>query len=494
MTRISLKRRLYFILSVLFFTFSFLSCTPTSPSNSQSTYWLTNLQIWDGVYPIPYSGSIKIQDGKIADVVRRSIIPAESKIPVLDRPGLFAIPGLINVHVHVLNSAACKAGYGFTPTTILNNLRDFASSGFTTVADMGAWPTLLSLVKEWSWEDPQLGPRVFMAGPVLTVEGGYPDNWLPRVVRRVGMVRFLSDQNIDKVLDLLESIRIDYLKVGLQEASYGGKTIPLVPLNVLKELVDKAHQRGKKVFVHALTRAGYSMGLAVGADAFIHGSQQILGDELVNELADRKIPVVPTMWVWKSPWAVPEGLGPDLDQLKGHVPRKIEKQWDNYINDYKTRPTFPSYLVNEEGLKKSGAHRSHERLMENMRELRSSGVPFAFGTDAPYCFNTAAASFVEMEELKRAGFKNQEILVMATMNAAHFLGEQESLGSIEKGKRADLVLLKGNPLLDLKELRNPEMVIRDGREVPVSGAISLRSRVKIYWLFVKALWKTFVSR
>ncbi|MBI4217804.1 MAG: amidohydrolase family protein [Elusimicrobia bacterium] len=465
--------------SLFFFLLFFL---PFFSFANDEEFWIADVRVASPDLNSFKPGAIKIHHGKIEAIASQA--PVQSRVRFF--PGMFAVPGLINAHVHILGTAACEPGYGFSPVTILENLRGWARSGFTTVADMGGWPGLVSKIRKWAEADSALGPRVLMAGPIVTAEGGYPDYWMPVSARAVGALRFLdAAAGRDVIRDLARS-KADYAKVALQEMTYGGKPLPMISGRVLKEFVGLAHQHGLKVMAHALTTVGYKAGLEAGVDAFIHGPQDPLPEDMIGLFARRQIPIVPTIWIWKSPWSVPEE-GFDSARFAGGVSGQIRKSWDKYLKDYSSGNSFPDTLVHEANISKSRAKERIRDLLANLDRLRKKGAFFVFGTDAPYCFNTAGSSYREMAELKKAGFANREILQMATVNAALFLGREGEIGRLEAGKKADIVLLRKNPLEDLQTLEEPVHVFRDGLEIGIDKGIPLEDKIKVGFLFAAAL-------
>jgi imidazolonepropionase-like amidohydrolase len=108
----------------------------------------------------------------------------------------------------------------------------------------------------------------------------------------------------------------------------------------------------------------------------------------------------------------------------------------------------------------------HKQSIANTAKLYAAGVKLIFGTDMPFFMGNFWHSVMnEVRALKLAGVSNTDILKMATINAAEAIGAEDRIGTIEKGKIADLVLINGNPLQDIETLRDVEMVVKEGRIV-----------------------------
>lgn len=447
---------------------------------------MSQVFVWDGISPEPYLASIHIQGDRIEKIVKEISL----SVPKGKFEGMYVIPGLINAHVHLLNTAACQAGYGFTPWTALENLNALHHSGFTTVADMGSWPVLLGKVKTWGDQNPQKSSRVVFAGPVMTIAKGYPDNWMPSVSRMVGAIALVDSQNAKDLVHQTKNRGASYIKVALQEKSFGGSSIPMMDEKTLHTLIAAAHGEGLPLFSHALTMKGYEEGIKMGVDAFIHSPLEDLTSQVVDQLATKQIPVIPTVWIWKSPWAVPEEETSHLKFYQSFVTDKIATQREKYLKDYFTTEDFPSYLMKESGVSKIEARHNYEAQKRNLERLKDKNAFFVFGTDAPYCFDMAGDSYREMLELKKIGFTNEQILVMATIHAASMLRMNNELGTIAEGKKADLVILHGNPLEDLSVLKNPVAVVRDGKISYGKNKITFFEKIKSVWFFAAASIET----
>ncbi|MBW3568066.1 MAG: amidohydrolase family protein, partial [Proteobacteria bacterium] len=100
-----------------------------------------------------------------------------------------------------------------------------------------------------------------------------------------------------------------------------------------------------------------------------------------------------------------------------------------------------------------------QRSLEFVKLLHDAGVPIVPGTDAMPGFTLQH----ELELYSKAGISNADVLYLATLGAAKVMGHADDTGSVAPGKRADFILLDGNPLRDMREIRNVEWIVRDGR-------------------------------
>lgn len=450
----------------------------------EGSYWVTGPYVWNADERKFRAASFLVSEGRITRVLWDGVPDALS--PAIHAyPGRFIIPGLINAHVHSSNSSACKPGEAFRPWTGRHNLMTWLADGFTTVADMGGWPAFVAELKEWAARHPNRAPRLMMAGPILTVKEGYPSNWLPDSARMVDAVKFIDGSDWEKLLGDLDGFGADYAKLGLQEHSFGGQELPFPEQSQIEGLVFALHARGKKLFVHSLSAQSYEMGLSAQADAFIHAPHESLSDDTIAKIARAGTPVIPTIWIWKSNWWVPEGHEDVLRTFRESA--RVQQSWKKYLSDYRAGDVIPEYLVHEAGVTKQSLKDAHIALLDNLARMRAAGVTFVYGTDAPMCFNAPGAGFEEMRELHEAGFTAAEILEMATTNAAHLLGISSETGSIADGREASFIVLASDPTADLNALRRPEAVYHRGLHVPLEPDLSLRDFIASSVSFLKAL-------
>ncbi len=472
------------------FLIGWLLFMPESVPHNRGAYWITDASIWDGRAADFRPGSLLVKSDRIEQIIwDEPPPPSPAAVFKKSYAGRYIIPGLINAHTHVANSASCVPGEGFRPWTARQNLFDWLHLGYTTVADMGGWPLYMKEIKKWAEEEPALSSRVLMAGPILTVKDGYPANWLPDDAQKVGAIEFATKENLDSVLKNLDLLGVDYVKLALQEKSFGGKDIPYPSQELINDLTESVHEHGKKLFVHALTLKGYESGLIAEVDGFIHVSHESMWDGMAQDLVTRSIPMIPTIWVWKSNWWIPEGNESVAESFRSSQ----KSSWANYLSEYKKGDNFPVDLVHEENVTKASAKKSHAALIRNLKLLKEAGASFVFGTDSPTCLNPAGAAFQEMRELRLAGFDPKEILTMATSNAARFLGKDADLGVLEVGKKADFVVLAANPFIDFETLQKPVSVIRDGVAASEKSSDGPMGRIRASLTFLKVLLQTLVS-
>jgi imidazolonepropionase-like amidohydrolase len=195
----------------------------------------------------------------------------------------------------------------------------------------------------------------------------------------------------------------------------------------LRAAVDEAHRHGRKVTVHAIGTGGIKAALRAGVDGIEHGL--LIDDEAIAMMKERGVTLVPTVYV--------------LD----------------YIIEQGEKTGIPPDRI----AKARALQADRDRAQ---RAAFASGVTIAFGSDTIFPHETANREFARMVRL---GLSPLGAIKAATANAARVLGIEKDLGTLEVGKRADLVAVPRDPLADVTALESVSFVMKDGRVIRGSG-------------------------
>lgn len=368
----------------------------------------------------------------------------------IDGRGKFVIPGLIDAHVHLVHvlDYASVTGDEVLPL--------YLAAGVTSVRSTGDEIVAATLVARWAAAHPQSSPRVFTCSPLLDAE--------PPIHRDVG--RAVTDPaQVPTLLDEMLRWNIATVKI------YAG-----TGRDVGRAIIDEGHRR--KLFVTAhLGKYSAQQALADGIDGLEHiwsvfnyvippeaagqpghrGNLDLdnrLCQDLVAELARRKVYVDPTLAVFRNMI-----LLPDVPEVSGHS--------DNALAPRRLREFWPVYLQRT-GCPQGGPLADRKREFAKYQELTGmlyrAGVPLLVGTDAPEPQVTPGFSLhQELELLVESGLPPAAALRAATIHNAAALRQEHRLGSIAPGKLADLLLLSANPLDEIRHTRRIELVIRGGK-------------------------------
>jgi hypothetical protein len=404
----------------------------------------------------PHSGkmlperTIVVGGQRVADVgspERPASIP-EGAMRINGR-GLFALPGLIDAHTHMVHVL------DYARVTGDEVLPMYLAAGVTSVRSTGDEIVAATLVARFAAAHPERSPRVFTCSPLLDAD--------PPIHRDIG--RAITDPKaVPAILDEMAAWNIATVKI------YAGTARP-----VGQAIIHEAHRRGLFVAAHL---GAYSAQDAVadGIDCLEHiwsvfnyvippevasqpGHRGRLDlsnpkcEALVAELARRKVMVDPTLAVFRNMILLPDV--PEVRDLPENdlVPQRLREFWPVYLR----RSGCP------QGGPLEDRRREFARFQELTGKLHRAGVPLLAGTDAPEPQVPPGFSLhQELELLVESGLSPAAALTAATLNNARALRQEEALGSIEKGKLADLLLLTANPLDDIRNTRSIRLVIRGG--------------------------------
>ncbi len=410
---------------------------------------LTNARVIDCTGAPPRSGqAVLITNGKIAAVgaeadVRHDLPP---ETPVIDLAGKTLLPGFIDCHVHIMwnpdptappmrFSSVPARGLGYWNSRGLlyavNACRMTLEAGFTTIQDMMAPNDQIFALRDALAAGEFSGPRLLASGMCITHTGGHGTEMLNG--QDVAYIADGPDEVFKAVRQQLNA-GADVIKImgGTRpalSAPYRGR--PGYTVEEMQPAIEEAHRAGVRVASHAHSDTqGIKNCIRAGVDSVEHGFP--LDEEGAVWMIERGTFLVPTLSV--NPAAL-EAIARGIWSYKGseaHVQRMADMA---------------------------------PKTIELAHRL---GVKIAFGTDAAMPLVMHGGNAREFELLVEYGLTPMEALLTATRNAAQNLHLDDQLGTIEAGKIADLVVVDGDPLADIRVLQNLDcikLVFKDGQAV-----------------------------
>lgn len=457
-------------------------------ATSSQTYLIAG-QLIDGRGGRTLKNAVVVMDGQhIVQILER--IP--SKFPgggrVVHAENSTVMPGLINVHTHIMSAGECKWIKGFSFDQLYRNLKITVAEGVTTVVDLASSPPAIRAVKKWAEKHPEQSPRVLYAGPFLTAPGGYPMDWLPEEFKKFGGAEEIkSVEDVPALMKkLVEEYDVDVIKAGVVEKSFNFKPINRLSSEMLNAIVREAHKYNRRVFVHATYDHDYKIAAEAGVDVIAHGCLEPLTGNTAETLKKNGTFVAPTLRVFM---ALTEGktILRDIENtpLQNRLSPAVIDDLRAYVKEYEVSEFVPHAI---KGIKKDLAPVGTKNSMKNLKTLFDKGVPIAVGTDAAYCFNFHGSPYKEMELMVKAGLMPMDVIVSATQNSARAAGIDKITGTLEPGKKADILIVKGDPLKDISAIKNVERVFRDGKEVNVSKINpTFRQKISLAFPVAKAM-------
>ncbi len=429
---------------------------------------------------IVYPGHILIRDKIIEEVSEDSDIPPADI--TIDLQGSYVMPGLINNHCHLTFPGVTDLGIKFFLSLgrqIDRNAEECLRHGVTTVRDMLGFPDVIERMKRDIAKGRLLGPRI-LRGTAIQVKGGYgsPFSWLggDSMISIVG-----SGQEVRDAVKRACDEGADFIKTFLQ---YNQLWIPTNPIPVLSDeelfaIKDEAERHGRVVAIHHTNIEGFRRALRAGIPSFEHMPRdELLTDTDIGAFVKKGFSIIPTASV---AWALsyrrngdPYSDHPDVTEIIENRMGRLEKMLDEFAEEgikeialkYFKRFSDPEYfdrwhlmLTPEPKIFNSAAVIGNQ----NLHRLAKAGALMGCGNDGGVPFLFPGGMALEMGILQRSGIRPKDILKMATINNAKILRMSDRIGSIQKGKLADIVILSANPFEDTENLWGIEKVFLEGQ-------------------------------
>lgn len=382
--------------------------------------------------------TIVVEGNKIKAIENGFLQPSDGDT-VIDLKDATVMPGLMDMHVHL------STQFG-GPQTYLDryslNEADFAlraahyanttlQAGFTTVRNLGDGHYETVALRNAINRGYATGPRIYTAGKSIATTGGHadPSNGISHLLRpdvgpREGVV--------NGEVDAREAIRsryqdgADLIKItatgGVLSVAKSGQN-PQFMADELRAIVETADDYGMTVAVHAHGKEGMKRAIVAGVDSIEHGTY--MDDEIRDLMKQHSTYYVPTIMAGK--------FVADKAKIDGYFPELV-------------RPKAAAI---------------GPLIQNTFKKAHRAGVKIAFGTDSGVsAHGDNAQEFALMVE---AGMSPADAILSATVNSADLLGISDTLGTLEPGKLADIVAVKGDPLKDIGLLEQVSFVMKDGK-------------------------------
>jgi imidazolonepropionase-like amidohydrolase len=336
--------------------------------------------------------------------------------------GLTLLPGLIDCHVHLCMGGepdVVKAAEQETLTeTLLKASRSAGQTleaGVTTIRDVGSRDHSIFALKKAIEKGLTPGPRIIGAGLAICMIGGHLRRFIAQEVEGVEQVRKVVREQIDAGAEVIKVI-----------ASGGVLTPGTSPdqaqmtLEELRTAVDEAKQVGCKVAAHAHGASGMKNAIHAGVHSIEHAT--LMDEEAAGLFEKHAVYMVPTLSALATTGACRPGCG-----------------------------------IPDDALEKAKA--MTKRHQSSFRQAHRRGLLIAMGTDAGTPFNHHGDNAQELERMVALGMSPMEAIIASTSAAARLIGIDDQVGSIERGKQADLLLIEGNPLRKIDLLRDRVRIV-----------------------------------
>ena len=383
--------------------------------------------------------SIVIEGDRISNVIEGYINPDPDDL-YIDLTGYYVLPGLIDMHVHLTNESSNKA---YLERVTLNpadyairatkNAENTLLSGFTTVRNLGDSESVTIALRNAINAGIVSGPRIFTSGTTISSTGGHGDasnslnlNLTSDLGPKDGVMNGVEDAS--KSVRFRYKENADLIKItatgGVLSNAKNGQN-PQMTLEEITAIVDTAKDYGFKVAAHAHGAEGIKRATLAGVDSIEHGT--LMDQEGAALMRDRGTFYVPTLLAGK--WVADKAL------IKDYYPAFVEKK----------------------------ALEIGPKLQSTFSMAYQAGVKIAFGTDSGVSPHGENAK--EFSLMVKGGMTEKEAILSATLYASQLLGENNNLGSINKGKYADLIGVSKSPIEDIKILETVDFVMKGGKVI-----------------------------
>ena len=384
----------------------------------------------------------------------------------IDAKEAFAIPGLWDNHIHFRGGASLLKDNEMFLEQLINN-------GITSVRDAGG--DLTSIIKDWQVEiskNERVGPTIFTSGP--KIDGKNP-TWQ-------GSLEVESEAELDQALDSLEKLKVNFVK--LYDSKLNGslflsalkksKTRRLItsghmPFSVTLNQALDAGMNGVEHLYYILKGSSKdeleitkqfqrgTLGFWQAMPLLINSYNDITANRLFNKMKKHEVFVIPTLHI-----------GNTLSYLD-----EIDHSTDEYLNLLSARFKSTYERRIKSALNSTPETRANRKNLDTFfrkltLQLHESGVQLMAGSDAG-AYNAyvypGPSLHKELESLVAVGLSPLEALKTSVINGPKWLGVGEDYGAIGIGKKADILLLKKNPLINIKNTTSIQAVIKNGRYV-----------------------------
>ncbi|MGN1343611.1 MAG: amidohydrolase family protein [Traorella sp.] len=403
-------------------------------------YALVNGIILDGTKDMlpKYHQTIFVKDGLIEKIVDENT--SLEGYEIIDLKGMYIMPGLINMHVH-LPSSGKPQKHPTDPKKLVKLVTSNALfrkmgmklcekyalmelySGVTTIRTVGGVADFDTQIRNKINNDQLLGPRILASNMAISVENGHMAGSLAYVANSASeasdYVEKIAQDNVDIIKLMITG--------GVLDATKKGEPGELkMSSEYVKAACDSAHALGLKVSSHTESSLGVKVALENGVDTIEHGAK--LDDELVSLFKKRKASLIATL----SP-ALPFAF---FDRSISHA---------SEVEQYNGKVVF-------------------DGIVEAAKTCLENDILVGLGTDTGCPYVTHYDMYRELNYYhKYCGVSNSFALHTATLLNAKIAGIDSITGSIETNKSADMIITKNNPLDDLKALAHVEKVIMKGK-------------------------------
>jgi len=371
-----------------------------------------------------------------------AVVPPEgAQVEELSYKDATILPGLVDCHVHMNGIGDGRAGDELTtlPDEVLTlqsakNARAHLYSGVTTLRDCGGKNRTTFMLRQAVGMGITPAPRMLLAGRPMAIIGGHLSYF---GIAATGEVECRA-----AVRQLVKE-GADFVKITATGGSTRTsiRTRPSFNPDEMKAIVDEAHKFGRHVVAHCVSSQGMVNALDAGVDTIVHAIHQEADGAFKYrpEIADR----IARQGVF---------VNPTFSVVRKHM-RNLEAK----VEDGTITPAQQESL--------DGLNVSYEAMVNGFQKMRKAGVTMVCGSDSAWLDSPMGNFQAELVAEVDAGMKPMEAIVSATRDSARSCQVDDKVGTLAKGKQADILVVKGNPARDVNDLYNIQDVFLAGQRI-----------------------------
>ena len=446
---------------------------------------LHNFQLFDGLQNgLQKDRIILVEENKIQGIARKDDLGQYRDYQVVNLKGWTILPGLIDNHVHITSPFMRGDVLSQMDQQIEYNFRNCIMSGVTTVRDVGGFPGKINKFKSKADKNEIPGPRVisslsmiaarkdkqlgwpvfspYLKNPIKKMIGG---NFAERPTT-LGEIKEVTEEMIGMGAQWLKTLHHDHT------FSFHPRQLPNHADEGYKVILEIGKKRDIKCALHAMFVSGFKKGVELGFHTLEHmPMDDVIHERFVEKFVDKGIAIIPTMMVYND-FLIHQRI---LEYLESHgkkylIPEAV-KQVSMIIEKF---IALEKKTLDEEEQGKLLVDPRYFKEMfpnvvENLKKLNGMGARIGIGTDCGTFRELFGRYSDELKNITSAGISNLDTLRMATAVNAGIIDMQEKIGTIEKGKYADIIAVEGNPLKDIKVMDSVAMVMKGGAFIKAKG-------------------------
>lgn len=418
----------------------------------------TNVRVFDGSGSQPYSGEVLVEGKRIVKVERNSRSIYATNATVIDGAGAFLMPGMTEAHTHFSwNDQPSLSAIQFMPPEehilwCVRVAKRYLDMGWTSCIGAATAKARLDVVLRNAINNGEFpGPRYLAASQEITTIGGLGDEsrpHLPFEELSFGAVVTGADE-MRRMARTFIKYGVDTLKINLSGEYIAGMDAEITPFTdeEIAVLVQEAHKNGKRVAAHARSCESIKQCIRHDIDLIYHASYTD------NEALDL------------------------LEQHKHRIFVAPGLAW--LIN---TSYHASEWGITPEAAREMGYHNELEHAIVSLKEMHKRGIRILPGGDYGFAWIKHATNAQDLEYfVKYLGFSNMEALISATRFGGEVMMRPHELGQLKPGYLADLLLVDGDPLADIKVLQNPERILAVMKDGEFHKAPEIRKAHATRW-------------